>query len=92
MKYLCFVIKLGKFPCSWIRIRIGNADPDLGEPNKCGSMHIRIHNSSSYNTENRNSFLAATEWVNPASNQKVKKHERQFLGKSKRKFKEEIDR
>jgi hypothetical protein len=39
-------------------------------------------NSSSYNTENRNNFLAAIEWVNPASNQKVKKHERQFLGKS----------
>ncbi len=28
---------LSKFPCSWIRIRIPNTDPDLAQPNECGS-------------------------------------------------------
>jgi hypothetical protein len=62
MKYICFVIKLGKFPCSWIRIRIGNADPDLGEPNKYGSMHIRIHNTAIPSIEH---FITYILGINP---------------------------
>jgi hypothetical protein len=27
-------------------LRIGNADPDPGQPNECGSMRIRIRNSN----------------------------------------------
>jgi hypothetical protein len=30
-------VNFSQFPCSWIRIRISNPDPDLGEPNQCGS-------------------------------------------------------
>jgi hypothetical protein len=30
-------VNLGQFPCSPIRIRIPNTDPDPGEPNRCGS-------------------------------------------------------
>jgi hypothetical protein len=37
----------GKIPCSWIRIRIPNKDPDTdpGEPSQCGCMRIRIRNT-----------------------------------------------
>ncbi len=31
------IVKFGKFPCSWIRIRKPNTNPDPGEPNQCGS-------------------------------------------------------
>jgi hypothetical protein len=34
----------GQCPCSWIRIRISNTDPDQIQPNEYGSMWIRIHN------------------------------------------------
>jgi hypothetical protein len=30
-------VNFGQFPCSWIRIRIPNTDPDPGQPNECGS-------------------------------------------------------
>jgi hypothetical protein len=42
-----FYINFGKFPCSWIRIRIRipNTDPDPGHPTQCGSMRIRIPNT-----------------------------------------------
>jgi hypothetical protein len=39
-----------QFPCSWIRIRISNTDPepDPRQPNECGSrwIRIRIHNTN----------------------------------------------
>ncbi len=33
----CGFVKIGRSPCSWIRIRIHNTDPEPGEPNQCGS-------------------------------------------------------
>jgi hypothetical protein len=30
---------------SWIRICIPSTDPDPGQPNQCGSMQIRIHDT-----------------------------------------------
>jgi hypothetical protein len=33
----CSLVSFGLFPCSRIRIRISNTDPDPGEPNQCGS-------------------------------------------------------
>ncbi len=39
------LINFGQFPCSWIQIRIPNTDPDPGQPKKCGSRRIRIHNT-----------------------------------------------
>ncbi len=42
-------VNCGQFPCSWIRIRILNTDPDSDprQPNECGTMwiRIRIHNT-----------------------------------------------
>jgi hypothetical protein len=35
-------VNFGQFPCSWIRIRIPNTDPDPRQPNDCGSRWIRI--------------------------------------------------
>jgi hypothetical protein len=42
-----FIVNVGQFPSSWIRIRIPNMDLDPGQPNECGSMRIRIHNTAS---------------------------------------------
>jgi hypothetical protein len=42
------LVNIGKFLCSWIRIRIPSTDPDTGEQNKCGSKRIRIHNIASH--------------------------------------------
>jgi hypothetical protein len=67
MKCLRFVANLGKFPCSWIRIRIGNADPDLGGPNQCGSMHIRIHNTAIPSIEHFITYFLGTESVSKNS-------------------------
>jgi hypothetical protein len=33
-------VNFGQFPCSWIRIRISNTDPDQGQPNECGPRRI----------------------------------------------------
>ncbi len=46
-------VNFGQLPCTWIRIRIPNADPDPDpEPqNQCGSMWIRIHNTGLYEQE-----------------------------------------
>jgi hypothetical protein len=30
------LVNFVQFPCSWIRIRIPNTDPDPEEPNQCG--------------------------------------------------------
>jgi hypothetical protein len=45
----------GRFPCSWIqvRIRIPNTDPDPGQLNQYGSVRIRIHNAGLLNTHPR---------------------------------------
>jgi hypothetical protein len=37
-----FFLNFGQLPCFWIRILIPNTDPDLGQPNECGSMRIQI--------------------------------------------------
>ncbi len=49
-KCICY---LDQFPCSWVRIRILNTDPDQGQENKCGSMWIQIQ---IHNTGYRGSF------------------------------------
>ncbi len=48
----------GRFPCSWIqiriRIRIPNTDPDPGQKlNQCGSVRIRIHKTGHVSTRPR---------------------------------------
>jgi hypothetical protein len=40
------LINFGQFPCSWIRIRISNTDPDPGQSSECGSRWIRIHKAA----------------------------------------------
>jgi hypothetical protein len=53
-----FIVNLGQFLCYWIRTYISNADldPDPEDPNKFGSMQIRIHNTAYSGTcgSNRN--------------------------------------
>jgi hypothetical protein len=34
------LVNFGQFPCSWIRIRIPNTDPDLGQQAECRSTRI----------------------------------------------------
>jgi hypothetical protein len=50
-------VNFGRFPCSWVRIRISNwdTDPDRREPNECRSRWIRIR---IYNTAFYSRFLA----------------------------------
>jgi hypothetical protein len=41
-------VNIVQFSCSWIRIRVPNTDLDPGQPNECGSVRIRIHNTSGF--------------------------------------------
>jgi hypothetical protein len=37
-----YLLILGQSSGSWVRIRIPNTYPDLGEPNQCGFLRIQI--------------------------------------------------
>jgi hypothetical protein len=39
-------VNFGLLPCSWIRFRLPNTDPDPRYPHECGSRWIRIYNTA----------------------------------------------